>query len=68
MNAKRGSRELERQAGQDTGSEAEMRASAVISVLIQRFHIVCPAKLNKEEKIKDGHFFLFRGWQESLLS
>lgn len=43
-----------------------MKASVGISVLIQGFHIVCSAVLNKEEKIKDGHFFFFQGCQESL--
>lgn len=50
---------LEQQIGQDTCSEAEMKASAVISVLTQRFHIIYPGRKEK------GWSFLFLLWVPS---
>lgn len=47
---------LEQQIAQGMCSEAEMKASAVISVLTHRFHIIYPAR---EEK---GWSFLFLLW------
>lgn len=47
---------LEQQIAQDTCSEAEMKASAVVSVLTQRFHIIYPARKEK------GGSFLFLPW------
>lgn len=38
---------LDQQIAQDTCSEAEMKASAVVSVLTQRFHIIYPARKEK---------------------
>lgn len=50
----KGSGGLEQQTGQGMGSEADMQASMGISVPIQRCHIVCSAKPNKEEKKNKG--------------
>lgn len=53
----RGSGGLGQRAGWDMGSQAEMRASAMISVPIQGFYVIRSDNVDKEDKRKGGHFF-----------